>query len=122
MDLLLRRPGAERLAERLLAEPAGTLHAPHLLDVEVTQVVRRFQRRGDIGEARAGQALDDLIALPIERYGHVELLGRMWELRENASAYDAAYLALAEAVDAPLVTRDEALSSVPGSAARVEVW
>lgn len=122
MDLLLRRPGSGQLAGRLLDDPRGTLHAPHLPEVEVTQVVRRFRRRDDLTEERAREALDDLRALPLERYGHGELLGRIWELRQNASVYDAAYLALAEAVDGPLVTRDAALAEVPGSRAAVEVW
>lgn len=116
---LLRLP-PERAVERLL-NPAETLHAPELVDVEVAQVVRRYWRAGAVDAARGREALDDLRALPLERYGHGPLLARVWELRHNVTAYDAAYLALAEALDAPLVTCDARLARVPGHAAAVEV-
>lgn len=120
LELLLRTPSAERLAERILA-PHVTLHAPHLLDLEVAQVVRRFQRAGELIDERAGQVLADFRSLRIIRYPHEPLLQRVWDLRNNLTAYDAAYVALAEALDAPLLTRDRRLASAPGHAARVEV-
>lgn len=120
LELLLRTPAGRELEDRLL-DPDETLHAPHLVDVEVAQVTRRYGRCGELDEARGRQLLADLDHLPLQRYGHRPLLRRMWELRENATAYDAAYLALAEALDAPLLTRDRALASVPGCRARVEV-
>lgn len=120
LELLLQTPAAETVAERVFA--AGeTLHAPHLLDAEVAQVVRRYWLSGEVSDGRGRQSLDDLRRMPIERYGHEILLPRMWELRANATAYDATYLALAEALAAPLVTRDARLGSVPGCRARVEV-
>ncbi|HVC10084.1 MAG TPA: hypothetical protein VNE59_00470 [Burkholderiales bacterium] len=70
---------------------------------------------------RGEEALEDLTDLPLERYPHQPLLPRIWDLRSNATAYDAAYLALAEALGATLVTRDAALASVPGHSVRVEV-
>jgi len=120
LEVLLRTSAGRELGERLLA-PGETLHAPHLVDVEVAQVLRRYRAAGELAEERAREALDDQRRMPLERYGHRLLLGRMWELRANATAYDAAYLALAEALDAPLVTRDAALASVPGCRAVVEV-
>lgn len=120
LEVLLRTPASAPLTRRLFA--AGeTLHAPDLLDVEVTQVLRRYRAAGHLRPARAREALEDLAAFPIERYGHVSLLSRMWELRRNATAYDAAYLALAEALGTSVLTRDPALASVPGIRARVEV-
>lgn len=97
-----------------------TLHAPHLLDVEVAQVLRRYVRSKDILPERGAEALADLASLPINRYPHFVLLPRIWQLRHNLTAYDAAYVALAEALDATLVTRDRALKSLSISA-RVEV-
>ena len=120
IDVLLQVKGAEVLMERIFVD-GETLHAPHLLDVEVAQVIRRYWRAGEITPARGAQALQDLGDLPISRYTHEPLLDRVWQLRANATAYDAAYLALAEALDAVLITRDNALARVPGIRVLVEV-
>jgi predicted nucleic acid-binding protein len=120
LEVLLATPAGRRIEERLFA--AGeTLHAPGVIDLEVAQVLRRFARAGDLSAERGAQALDDLLDLPLARYPHEPLLGRVWELRANVTAYDAAYLALAEALGAPLVTRDARLASAPGHSAEVEV-
>ena len=98
-----------------------TLHAPHLLDVELAQVLRRYALAGELDAARGAQVIEDLAVFPIQRYGHEHLLPRIWMLRQNVTAYDAAYIALAEALDAPLVTRDARLARAPGHRAAVEV-
>jgi len=120
IELLLNTPLAPRIARRVFraGEPP---HAPHLIDVEVAQVSRRFARLGEIGAQRARQALDDLVDLPLIRYPHSMLLPAIWALRKNATAYDAAYLALAEALGATLITCDAALGTIPDYGARVEV-
>ena len=120
LELLLVTDLGRRVAERI-APPQETLHVPHLIDLEVAQVLRRYVSRGQIAEERARQALDDLRDLDLSRYPHDVLLGRIWELRQNASAYDAAYLALAEALGAPLLTSDARLGAVPDTRAIVEI-
>jgi len=120
LELLLVTERGERVAERIAA-PEETLHAPHLIDLEVAQVLRRWVARRQLDEGRAGQALDDLRDLDLNRYPHDMLLDRIWELRHNASAYDAAYLALAEALGAPLLTSDARLGEVPDTGVRIEV-
>src|SRR5665213_960815 len=120
LEVLLRTAGAGAVEERLFAS-GERLHAPHLLDLEVTHVIRRHRLRGEIAERRASQAVDLLGALPIRRHEHRPLLNRIWGLHQNLTAYDAAYIALAEALDAPLVTRDAHLTSVPGHRARIEL-
>ena len=119
LEVLLQTLAASRVSRRIFA--AGeTLHAPHLLDVEIAQVLRRYARAGVISSDRAAAALTDLADLPLTRYPHYVLLPRIWQLRHNVTAYDAAYLALAEALDAPLLTRDRALASARAGV-RVEV-
>ena len=120
VEALLRTPAATAV-ERRLFESGQTLHAPHLIDVEVAQVLRRYARTGEIDPERCREALDDLLDFPMTRYPHDVLLPRVWALRDNLTAYDAAYVALAEALDAPLVTRDRRLASAPGHAARIEL-
>lgn len=119
LEVLLQTDTAEAVEARLFG--SSTLHAPHILDLEVAQVLRRYERIGDLSAARGRAALDVLGAFRIERYPHDLFLSRVWALRANPTAYDACYLALAEALDAPLLTCDQRLASVPGHGARVEV-
>ena len=120
IELLLCTPNGHRVAERI-ASPKQSLHAPHLIDVEVAQVLRRYEATGVLASERAEEALADLADLGLRRYPHDIFLSRVWELRKNLTAYDATYLALAEALDAPLLTLDGRLSKAPGHRARVEV-
>jgi predicted nucleic acid-binding protein len=120
LDVLLRTPDSDALLERMLGA-SPVVHAPHLLDLEVAQVTRRYWLAGEIGAGRGTEVIADLGALPIRRYPHEHMLERIWELRGNVTAYDAAYLALAEALDMPLLTRDRRLAAAPGHRARVEV-
>jgi predicted nucleic acid-binding protein len=119
LEILLQTEAGAPVAERLLTFDSS-LHAPHLLDVEVAQVLRRFVAQGEVPEARARQALAALADFPLERYSHTILLPRIWALRQNLSAYDAAYVALAEVLGATLLTRDARISRAPGLAARIE--
>jgi predicted nucleic acid-binding protein len=120
VELLLatRRGGA--IAARL-ADPTLSLHVPHLADVEVVQALRRYVRDGELDAASARSAIEDLGALDLERHPHEPLLDRVWALRQNLTAYDAAYVALAEALDAILLTCDGRLARAPGVGRRVEV-
>lgn len=106
--------------DRLIFAAGETLHAPHLIDLEVAQVLRRYVRSSIISAERGAEALADLADFPLTRYPHLILLNRIWQLRGGVTTYDAAYLALAEALDARLVTRDRALAKA-GSRARVKV-
>lgn len=120
LEVLLRTGRAEAISRRILAD-AAALHAPHLLDVEVAQVLRRYARSREVGIARATQALSDFMDVRVERYAMEPLLGRIWALRDIMTAYDAAYIALAEALDAPLLTCDARLASSTGHRASIEL-
>lgn len=120
IEVLLRTDAASAVEERLFA-PGLTLHAPHLIDIESAQVLRRYAAGGEIDDARGRSALDDLADFPIRRYPHDFLLPRVWALRHNLTAYDAVYVALAEALDATLLTRDRRLAAASGHRARVEL-
>ncbi len=120
VETLLRTTAGEVVEERLFGK-RETLHAPYLLDVEVAQVFRRYAAAGAIDPERGYQALDDLGDFPLRRYPHGFLLPRIWELRNNLTAYDAVYVALAEALDAPLLTRDRRLAAAANHHARVEL-
>lgn len=120
LEVLLRTAAAGTVEQRLFA-PGQTLHAPHLLDVEIAHVIRRYAANGDIDGERGRLALSDLADLSLRRYPHDMLLPRIWELRSNLTAYDAAYVALAEALDAPLFTRDRRLASAAGHRAKIEL-
>jgi predicted nucleic acid-binding protein len=119
LEFLLQTPLGTRVEARLFRD-REEFHAPHLADVEVTQGLRRLVRTGEVSPARAAEAIADLADLDLHRHPHVDLLMRAWKLRENITAYDAMYVALAEALDAPLVTCDRPLASTAGHGARIE--
>jgi len=120
VEVLLNTPAAPVIQARIFA-PNDTLHAPHLLDVEVAHALRRYSMTGQIDSERGQRALSNLAAFPLQRYPHSRLLPRIWQLRGNLTAYDATYVALAEMLDAPLLTRDRRLAAAPGHGATIEV-
>ena len=120
LELLLVTARGRVIADRI-ADPALGLHVPHLLDVEVAQALRRLVQQGELGQADARVALEELSALDLERHAHEPLLDRIWALRKNLTAYDATYIALAEALDATLLTCDGRLARAPGIGVRVDL-
>lgn len=121
VDFVLRRP--ERgawVASELLA--GGALHSPHLIDVEVASALRRFVLTTQVTVDRATAALDVFAMLAITRHAPRTLLSRVWSLREVLSSYDATYVALAEAIGAPLVTTDDRLARTRGHRAEIRTY
>ena len=121
IDWLLQTAAGQRIERRIYSHHES-LHAPHLLDLEVGQVLRRLVREDAVSAHRADQAIEDLLDLRIARYPHFVLLPRIWQLRHNSSAYDAAYVALAENLGARLLTRDARLASASGLTVPIELF
>jgi predicted nucleic acid-binding protein len=121
VDWLLQTPKGKQIERRILWR-SETLHAPHLVDLEVAQVMRRMVRESTVSPQRADQVIQDLSDLRLIRYPHVLLLSQIWGLRHNLSAYDAAYVALAERLAATLITRDTRLASSPGHSVAIEAF
>jgi predicted nucleic acid-binding protein len=117
-EVLIGAPGAEAIRRRLAAD--GDHAAPHVVDVEVFGVVRREHLNGHLDRTEAAQAVEDLEAWPGERFGHRVLLPRAWELRDTVRGSDAMYVALAEALDATLLTTDRRLASAAGPRCEIE--
>lgn len=113
--------GAERIRGKV-ESPGESLHVPHVMDLEVLHALRRQTLLGTLSRERGAEAIEDLKNIAFVRYPHASLVDRVWELKENLTAYDAAYVALAEALDAPLVTMDARLAQAPGIRAAVEVY
>ena len=120
LDAIVASEPAPGLIERLGED--GDLHAPHLVDIEVLHALRRLSARGELTDHRASDARADFGDLALVRYPHVQLSDRIWQLRHNLTAYDAAYVALAETLDVPLVTCDRRLSEAPGHTAEIELF
>ena len=120
LEFLLQTPLGTRVEARLFRDE-DEFHSPHLIDVELTQALRRLVRAGEVSADRAAEAIEDLVDLDLHRHAHPDLLSRAWKLRENVTAYDAMYLALAEALDATVVTCDAPLGNAPGHRALIEV-
>jgi predicted nucleic acid-binding protein len=120
IDALVGREPRAGLVARLGAD--GDLHAPHLIDIEVLHALRRLNDSGALGDDRAADALADFHDLAIVRYPHITLAARIWELRHNLTAYDAAFAVLAESLGVPLVTCDRKLARAASDIAEVELF
>jgi len=123
IEWVLQTPKGGEIEAWIFRKPGDwpRLHAPHLLDVEVAQVLRKHVAKGLVSEVRGQTALQDFLQIPLLRYPHDLLLPRVWELRKNLTAYDAVYVALAEALEMPLLTCDTNVAGAPGHRARVHV-
>jgi predicted nucleic acid-binding protein len=120
VELLLCLEESSAVWRRLMGEP-HPWHAPHLIDLEVLQALRRLLLRGIISEQRASEAVEDLLELPLLRHSHEPMLEEIWALRHSLTAYDAAYVVLAETLEAPLVTLDARLAASHGHHAKIEL-
>jgi len=120
LELLLCTEKGFKVQERVL-DSGESLHAPHLIDIEVSQTLRRLVIIKELSAARGKQALEDHAALNIKRAEHNGLLERVWTLRDSITAYDAAYVVLAEVLDCPLITCDAKLARSHGHKARIEL-
>jgi predicted nucleic acid-binding protein len=121
IDWLLQTAVGLQIEERLYSR-RESLHSPHLLDLEVTQVLRRLVGEGAVSAPRADQAIQDLLDLRLTRYPHFVFMPHIWRLRDNLSAYDAAYVALAENLGATLITRDARLASAFARRVSIELF
>jgi predicted nucleic acid-binding protein len=121
VDWLLQTSAGQRIEKRIYAQHES-LHAPHLIDLEVAQVLRRLARERTISASRAEEAVSDLSDLRLTRYPHFLFLSRIWQLGHNLSAYDAAYITLAEKLGVPLITRNKRLAAASGNGASVELF
>ena len=120
VEILLQSPLGIRHADRVL-NAEESLHAPHLLELEIIQAIRRLTRAGEISTQRAEAALIALLDLDFTRYDHTPFVGRIWQLRASVTAYDAAYIALAEGLPAVLFTCDSKLARAHGHRAQIEL-
>jgi len=121
VDWLLQTSAGQNIEKRIY-RIMESLHAPHLIDLEVTQVLRRLALRRVISTRCADEAVRDLLDLRITRYPHLLLLSRIWQLRHNFSAYDAAYIVLAEKLEAAQITRDGRIASASDHTATIELF
>lgn len=120
LEALLETPAGQAISARLF-ENSGELQAPHLIDLEVTNVLRRYAISRILATERCQQALTDFVNFPIYRHPHEHLLSRIWELRTNLSAYDAAYVALAETLGASLLTHDGKIARSAGHRVQIDL-
>jgi predicted nucleic acid-binding protein len=121
IDWLLQTAVGQQIETRIYSR-GESLHAPHLLDLEVAQVLRRLVREAAVSAQRADQAIEDLLSLRVTRYPHFIFLPQIWRLRNNLSAYDAAYVALADKLGATLITRDARLASASSRGMNIELF
>jgi len=121
LEFLRQTPLFTRVEASRLFRDEDEFHSPHLVDVEVTQGLRRLVRAREVSADRAAEAIADLADLDLHRHPHIDLLTRAWKMRANVTAYDAIYVVLAEALDAPIVTCDAPFAKAPGHRARIEV-
>lgn len=117
-EVLIGGPDAEAIRHRLAADDDHA--APHIVDVEVFGVLRREHLCGRLDRTEAAQAVEDLEAWPGERFGHRLLLSRAWQLRDTVRGWDAMYVALAESMEAVLVTTDRRLATATGPTCQIE--
>lgn len=120
VEYLIGERWHEAVTDRV-TQAAGQVQAPEILDLEVLAALRRLVESGRTPVHQAELALRDFLQLPIRRHGHHGLAPRIWELRHNVTEYDGAYIALAEALDAPLITCDARLAAAPGHTATIEL-